>query len=291
MSEIYIPEELKEGLYYDATLDHIMVPKRYSDAVVGHVISNYLSDNHYFSPPLYLAIKGEPGEGKTLQAIASCNQRGIMVKYLSSSKLSGEMESESMQVIERIYNQSLQLQKMGFYVCILLDDFHLGNASIKNSTTRTVNAELLVGYMMNLAESTNYNRIPILLTGNDFSGTYDALLRDGRADIFTWEPTVDEKCSVVESILAPIVQETDIGKLSSFLKRHSDCNIAFFAQLRNDIRKEIVTRALETVNNVDVNAIRCIENRINSEFSKVRVSDFERLADNRIKNRKNGGLK
>ena len=144
---------------------------------------------------------------------------------------------------------------------------------------------------MNLAESTNHNRIPILLTGNDFSGTYDALLRDGRADIFTWEPTLDEKYLVVESILGPIVQETDSGKLQNFLKKHCDCNIAFFAQLRNDIRKEIVTRALETVGSVDVNALHCIEDKINTEFCRISISDFERLAENRIKNRKKGGLK
>ena len=78
----YLPEEYKKGLYYGNMLGDIYVPERFSNRIVGHVVSNYLSRGEYFKPPLYLAIQGSPGEGKTTQALAACVQKGIIVKYI-----------------------------------------------------------------------------------------------------------------------------------------------------------------------------------------------------------------
>ena len=36
-------------------------------------------------------------------------------------------------------------------------------------------------------------RVPIIVTGNDFSTLYAPLLRDGRMDKFLWEPTAEDK--------------------------------------------------------------------------------------------------
>lgn len=192
-----IPSEFKKGLYYGNIMQDIYVPKRYSARIVSHVVSNYVTDGEFYKPPLYLAIQGAPGEGKTTQALASCTQRGIMVKYLSASELSGELEAASKEKMREVYEQAVKLRQLGFVVCILLDDFHLGNSNISSANGRTVNAELLVSYMMNLVELSYNVHIPIILTGNDYSGTYEALLRDGRADVFNWSPKLDEKIEIV----------------------------------------------------------------------------------------------
>lgn len=285
-----IPEEFKKGLYYGGSFDSISVPKRYATRIVAHVVANYLPNNHYFTPPLYLAIKGAPGEGKTLQALAACNQRGIMVKYMSASELSGEMEAASLEAIKSLYIQAQHLQEQGYCICILLDDFHLGNSSIRGDSSYTVNAELLVGYMMNLAESSNQHRIPILLTGNDFSNTYDALLRDGRADIFEWMPSKEEKMAIAQSILQPFVSKWEQRQLDDFIKRYVKNNVAFFAQIRNDLRQEIVYNALEHVEQINDDSLKTISGFIERDLKIVKVSILQRLAENRIENRRRGGV-
>lgn len=284
-----IPEEYRKDLYFDSSLDTVIVPPRFADRVVGHVVANYLPDNHFYRPPLYLAIKGEPGEGKTLQALAACNQRGIMVKYLSASELSGELEAASRDIMKGVYQQAQRLQEMGYYICILLDDFHLGNSNLQ-STSHTVNAELLIGYMMNLADTAGASRVPILLTGNDFSNTYQALLRDGRADIFEWAPEPAEKQMVVQSILRPMVLEKEWRDLDRFIDAYSKQNIAFFAQLKKDIRQSVLLQALNGVGAIDSTAIQAISNYIKKNTYQVRVVQLHQIAETRLNDRKRGGL-
>ena len=83
-------ENVTNDLFYSEAYDYMYVPFRFSQRVVGHVILNFLNDNHFFMPPLYLVIEGSPGQGKTLQTIAACNKRRIAVKYVSASRLSGQ---------------------------------------------------------------------------------------------------------------------------------------------------------------------------------------------------------
>ena len=48
----------------------MMVPKEFKEKVLVHVVSQYMTLNEFFVPPLYLAIEGPAGEGKTSQTIA-----------------------------------------------------------------------------------------------------------------------------------------------------------------------------------------------------------------------------
>lgn len=63
----------------------------------------------------------------------------------------------------------------------------------------TVNNQIVVGTLMNLSdnptrvsigqdlrESNITNRVPIIVTGNDFSTIYAPLIRDGRMEKFYW---------------------------------------------------------------------------------------------------------
>lgn len=63
----------------------------------------------------------------------------------------------------------------------------------------TVNNQIVVGTLMNLSdnptrvsigqdwrESDITNRVPIIVTGNDFSTIYAPLIRDGRMEKFYW---------------------------------------------------------------------------------------------------------
>jgi hypothetical protein len=67
------------------------------------------------------------------------------------------------------------------------------------NTQMTVNNQIVVGTLMNLSdnptrvsigqdwrESDITNRVPIIVTGNDFSTIYAPLIRDGRMEKFYW---------------------------------------------------------------------------------------------------------
>ena len=71
--------------------------------------------------------------------------------------------------------------------------------SCLENTQVTVNNQIVAGTLMNLADNPNRvsigqdwreaditNRIPIILTGNDFSTIYAPLIRDGRMEKFYW---------------------------------------------------------------------------------------------------------
>lgn len=63
----------------------------------------------------------------------------------------------------------------------------------------TVNNQIVVGTLMNICDNPNQvsvydqwregdfiNRVPIIVTGNDFSTLYAPLVRDGRMEKFYW---------------------------------------------------------------------------------------------------------
>lgn len=168
--------------------------------MLTHIVSLYLPDNHYFQAPMFLAIEGRAGEGKTTQTIATCSQHGIYIIYVSASELSGAHEKDSINVMKKLYSAAINLRNSGKVVAILIDDFHMGNVTTDENVKRTINSNLLTGYLMNLAENNNSIKIPIILTGNDFSKTYAPLLRSGRADKFEWNPNYDEKKEIVKTI-------------------------------------------------------------------------------------------
>lgn len=285
-----IPDEFKKGLYYGNVMQDIFVPERYSTRIISHVISNYITGGEYYKPPIYLAIQGDPGEGKTTQALASCTQRGIMVKYLSASELSGELEAASKGKMEEVYGQAVKLKQLGFVVCILLDDFHLGNSNISSANGRTVNAELLVSYMMNLVESSYKEHIPIILTGNDYSGTYEALLRDGRADIFNWSPKLDEKIQIVTKLFTQILENREIKKIDDFVKSYENYSVAFFAQLRNDLRRAYVEKIIANYSIINSKTLLDIDAKLKSNLRQTNIASMRDFAEARINARKEGGL-
>ncbi|KAL8233568.1 hypothetical protein R6Q59_019668 [Mikania micrantha] len=80
------------------------------------------------------------------------------------------------------------------------------------TTQYTVNNQMVNATQMNIADNpTNmqlpgmYNkeenpRVPIIVTGNDFSTLYAPLIRDGRMEKFYWTPTREDRIGVCTGI-------------------------------------------------------------------------------------------
>ncbi len=255
----------------------MIVPERFYTRILCHTLSHYLNNNHFFEPPIFLAIEGNAGEGKTSQAIASCTQRGITVLYISGASLSGSHESDAKNKLEQAYNRAVQLKKQGNLVVIIIDDFHKSIAIESANIGRTVNTNLLVGYMMNLAESTGETQVPIILTANDTSDIYAPLLRLGRADIFKWQPTISEKKETVRRILNTFVDFSSNKEFDDFFDANQHESIAFFAQLKNKYRMSVLGNIIVQTHYFDSSVLSSINSYIASSMSKMQVEDLEPL--------------
>ena len=101
-----------------------------------------------------------------------------------------------------------------------------GAGRVDQFTQYTVNTQLVHGTLMNIADNpTNVQlpgsydsepiqRIPIILTGNDFSTLYAPLTRDGRMDKFFWEPDRADRIGIAAGMFeADQVPKSDIEKL------------------------------------------------------------------------------
>lgn len=164
-----------------------IIDQSFSDTLLTHIIGNY---DDSVQTPLFLAIQGNPGEGKTFQTLNICKKHHIKICYYSGAELSGNYEKDSIIELSEDYTRACNYYNDGEYCVIVIDDFHLSPASAKNGVGTTINSQLLIGYLMNLCDkskSKQIESIPVILLGNTFKDVYDPLKRDGRMDFFHWE--------------------------------------------------------------------------------------------------------
>lgn len=263
---------------------NIFVPQRFEDTVVCHVIAPYLERRECYKPPIYLAIKGAAGEGKTAQTIATCTQKGFYVIYVSASSLSGSHENEAKEKLQKIYNYALELRTKEL-VAIVIDDFHKGIVSEDDNVKRTINTDVLIGYMMNIAEHNGIVHIPIILTANDLTKIYAPLLRTGRADVFLWEPKAEEKRDIAYKILCAFVGEESEQEFNNFYNKFCNENIAFFAQLQNQWRKELLKEAIHKISIFNEASITRINNFVALSEPKLTYAELIPIAESVIKER------
>eukprot|EP00878_Enallax_costatus_P032789 GHUV01036060.1.p1 GENE.GHUV01036060.1~~GHUV01036060.1.p1 ORF type:complete len:115 (-),score=35.45 GHUV01036060.1:706-1050(-) len=77
----------------------------------------------------------------------------------------------------------------------------------------TVNNQIVIGTLMNICDDPNHvsigagwrendeiRRVPIIVTGNDFSTLYAPLIRDGRMEKFYWQPEREDIVNIVHQV-------------------------------------------------------------------------------------------
>ena len=259
----------------------LIVPKEFEERILVHVVSHFLTQNDFFVPPMYLAIEGPAGEGKTSQTIAALTQHDMEVIYISASELAGSHERDSVELMDQFYEYAVSRRKIMKCVAILIDDFHMGTVNQDPKIEKTINTNLLTGRMMNLANRNDGIKIPIILTGNDFSNVYAPLLRSGRADRYIWKPDFETKSSIIRTLIEPFTVLSE-EEFTRFCNRYRDGSIADFSQLKNDWRKDYVWKLIENERTLNMNAISRLNN-YSIRFCKIRYQELCELADRRMK--------
>lgn len=229
---------------------NVHIPDTFRERVNLHLFKNLSLPDIMVSAPLILGIQGPQGDGKSFQARETCLAFGVNVAVISGASLGGPHEGAPVEILTRIYRYASEQTELSQTPTILLiDDFDLSVAASYEHRETTVNTQLLTGFLMNLADNprqcagSETSRIPIIMTGNNFTALHGPLMREGRMDLYDWEPSVDEKVDVISAFLAPWMAADELPNLKTLVKRYERKPIAFFAALQNDYINALISDA------------------------------------------------
>ncbi|WP_193198021.1 ribulose bisphosphate carboxylase small subunit [Nostoc sp. MG11] len=224
------------------------IAPRFLDKLAVHITKNFLKLPG-IRVPIILGIHGRKGEGKSFQCELVFEKMGIEVTHISGGELESPDAGDPARLIRLRYRETAELIKVRGKMCVLMiNDLDAGAGRFDEGTQYTVNTQLVNATLMNIADnptdvqlpgsydSTPLHRVPIIVTGNDFSTLYAPLIRDGRMDKFYWEPDRDDKVGIVEGIFEPDgLSRREIEQLVDTFVNQS---IDFFSALRSRIYDE-----------------------------------------------------
>ena len=162
-----------------------------------------------------------------LVAISSDDNTYFSPIMMSAGELESGNAGEPAKLIRQRYREAADIiKKKGKMCCLFINDLDAGAGRLGGTTQYTVNNQMVNATLMNIADNpTNvqlpgmYNkeenpRVPIIVTGNDFSTLYAPLIRDGRMEKFYWAPTRDDRIGVCVGIFkSDKIPKDDIVKL------------------------------------------------------------------------------
>jgi ribulose bisphosphate carboxylase small subunit len=233
------------------------IAPRFLDKLAVHITKNFLN-LPAVRVPLILGVHGRKGEGKSFQCELVFEKMGIEFTLISGGELESPDAGDPARLIRLRYRETAELTKVRGKMCVLMiNDLDAGAGRFDEGTQYTVNTQLVNATLMNIADNptdvqlpgsydpTPLPRIPIIVTGNDFSTLYAPLIRDGRMEKFYWEPDRDDKVGIVGGIFEPDgLSRRDIEQLvDTFINQSID----FFSALRSRIYDEQIRHFIHDV--------------------------------------------
>ncbi|KAI4356501.1 hypothetical protein L6164_000523 [Bauhinia variegata] len=252
----------------DNTMDGFYIAPAFMDKVCVHITKNFLSLPN-IKVPLILGVWGGKGQGKSFQCELVFAKMGINPITMSAGELESGNAGEPAKLIRQRYREAADFIRKGKMCCLFINDLDAGAGRLGGTTQYTVNNQMVNATLMNIADNPTsvqlpgmYNkeenpRVPIIVTGNDFSTLYAPLIRDGRMEKFYWAPTWEDRIGVCRGIFrTDNVAMEDIVKLVDTFPGQS---IDFFGALRakvydDEIRNWISGIGVENVGKRLVNS-------------------------------------
>ncbi len=227
------------------------------DRLAIHITKNFL-ELPGVKVPLILGVHGRKGEGKTFQCELVYERMGIEVVHISAGELESPDAGDSSRLIRLRYREAAEIIKVRGKMCVLMiNDLDAGAGRFDSGTQYTVNTQLVNATLMNIADSptnvqlpgsydaTPLPRIPIIVTGNDFSTLYAPLIRDGRMEKFYWYPTRADKIGIVHGIFAP--DGLSQAEITSLVDQFPEQAIDFYGAMRSRMYDEQVRQYIQQV--------------------------------------------
>ncbi|MDM9384900.1 ribulose bisphosphate carboxylase small subunit [Chlorogloeopsis sp. ULAP01] len=224
------------------------IAPRFLDKLAVFITKNFLNLPGV-RVPLILGIHGRKGEGKSFQCELVFERMGVEVTLISGGELESPDAGDPARLIRLRYRETAELIKVRGKMCVLMiNDLDAGAGRFDEGTQYTVNTQLVNATLMNIADNptdvqlpgsydaTPLHRVPIIVTGNDFSTLYAPLIRDGRMEKFYWEPDRNDKIGIVGGIFSEDgLSHREVEQLVDTFPHQS---IDFFSALRSRIYDE-----------------------------------------------------
>ncbi|NJR51759.1 MAG: AAA family ATPase [Leptolyngbyaceae cyanobacterium CSU_1_3] len=222
-----------------------------------HITKNFLNLPNV-KVPLILGVHGRKGEGKTFQCELVYKQMGVQVVSMSAGELESPDAGDPARLIRLRYREAAELVKVrGRMAVLMINDIDAGAGRVDQFTQYTVNTQLVNGTLMNIADNpTNVQlpgsyeiepiqRIPIVVTGNDFGTLYAPLTRDGRMEKFFWEPDRGDRIGIVSGIFQ--VDQVAQGDIEKLVDGFPEQSIDFFGAIRSRLYDEQIRALIREV--------------------------------------------
>jgi hypothetical protein len=240
--------------------DQLFIPERFRRIVSLHILKNNLQRVEV-SVPLLLGISGPSGEGKTVQCEHILKNMGVKRFLISGGQMDSPVPGQTASLVRSIYIKASDSISSGecSLAVVLINDIDTGLGSLGKSAQYSVNQLTVFADLMHLVdypksvEGKKTLRVPIIITGNDFSKLYEPLVRAGRMTALDWRPTPQERVKIVSSIF-PELQEQEceriIDELNQRTKSESTIRseilpIAFYSHLRSNLLDEDLWKEVE----------------------------------------------
>ncbi|KAI8523720.1 hypothetical protein RHMOL_Rhmol13G0094400 [Rhododendron molle] len=254
---------------FDNNMDGFYIAPAFMDKLIVHISKNFMTLPN-IKVPLILGIWGGKGQGKSFQCELVFAKMGINPIMMSAGELESGNAGEPAKLIRQRYREAADIIRKGKMCCLFINDLDAGAGRMGGTTQYTVNNQMVNATLMNIADNPTcvqlpgmYNkednpRVPIIVTGNDFSTLYAPLIRDGRMEKFYWAPTRDDRIGVCTGIFkADKIAPEDVVKLVDTFPGQS---IDFFGALRarvydDEVRKWISGIGVEMIGKKLVNSI------------------------------------
>ena len=281
------------------------ISPRFLNKLAVHITKNYL-DLPGVRVPLILGIHGRKGEGKSFQCELVFERMGVEAVHMSAGELESPDAGDPARLIRLRYREAAELIRVrGKMAVLMINDLDAGAGRFDGGTQYTVNTQLVNGTLMNIADnptdvqlpgsydSTPLHRVPILVTGNDFSTLYAPLIRDGRMEKFYWEPDREDRIGIVGGIFSEDgLSRPEIEQLVDTFPNQS---IDFFSALRSRIYDEQILQFIhqvgfERVSSRVVNSTEGPPTFQKPNFKLPRLIDFGQILRGEQKQIENMGL-
>ncbi|AFY42666.1 ribulose bisphosphate carboxylase small subunit [Nostoc sp. PCC 7107] len=247
------------------------IAPRFLDKIAVHITKNFLNLPGV-RVPLILGIHGRKGEGKTFQCELAFEKMGVEVTLISGGELESPDAGDPARLIRLRYRETAEQVKVRGRMCVLMiNDLDAGAGRFDEGTQYTVNTQLVNATLMNIADnptdvqlpgsydSNPIRRVPIIVTGNDFSTLYAPLIRDGRMEKFYWEPNRDEKVGIVGGIF--VEDGLSSREVEQFVDTFPNQSIDFFSAVRSRIYDEQIRKFIHEIGfeNISLRVVNSVE--------------------------------
>ncbi|KAK9986397.1 hypothetical protein SO802_031348 [Lithocarpus litseifolius] len=252
----------------DNNMDGFYIAPAFMDKLVVHITKNFLNLPN-IKVPLILGIWGGKGQGKSFQCELVFAKMGINPIVMSAGELESGNAGEPAKLIRQRYREAADIISKGKMCCLFINDLDAGAGRMGGTTQYTVNNQMVNATLMNIADNPTsvqlpgmYNkvenpRVPVIVTGNDFSTLYAPLIRDGRMEKFYWAPTREDCIGVCTGIFRTdgVPKEGMVKLVDTFPGQSIDFFGALRARIYDDeVRKWISGVGVENVSKRLVNS-------------------------------------